>query len=268
MLLGEASHGTHEFYRERAEITRRLIREKGFTAVAVEADWPDAYRVNRYRAGRGSDADAEPRSAASALPDLDVAQRRRARLRRLAARATTRLPDRADAKAGFYGLDLYSLHASMEAVLSLPRQGRPRGRARARYRYACFDHFGEDPQAYGYAARFGLAPVVRGRGGRASSSSCSAAPPSTPNRDGRVAEDELLLRRAERAAGHERRGVLPHHVPRPRSSWNLRDSHMADTLDALVEHLDAGRRGRRSSSGRTTPTSATPAPPRWAAGAS
>src|SRR6185312_7226973 len=58
VLLGEASHGTHEFYRVRAEITKRLIREKGFTAVAVEADWPDAHRVNRFVHGRGDDADA------------------------------------------------------------------------------------------------------------------------------------------------------------------------------------------------------------------
>jgi erythromycin esterase-like protein len=58
VLLGEASHGTHEFYRERAQITKRLITEKGFTAVAVEADWPDAYRVNRYVRGEGSDVDS------------------------------------------------------------------------------------------------------------------------------------------------------------------------------------------------------------------
>src|SRR5215211_3715606 len=62
VLLGEASHGTHEFYRARAEITRRLIEARGFTAVAVEADWPDAYRVNCYVRGRGDD-----RSAAEAL---------------------------------------------------------------------------------------------------------------------------------------------------------------------------------------------------------
>src|ERR1022692_2000256 len=58
VLLGEASHGTHEFYRERAKITKRLIDEKGFNAVAVEADWPDAYRVNQYVQGQGSDPDA------------------------------------------------------------------------------------------------------------------------------------------------------------------------------------------------------------------
>src|SRR6266481_6298451 len=57
-LLGEATHGTHEFYRERAEITKRLIKEKGFTAVAVEADWPDAFRVNRYVRGTSGDKDA------------------------------------------------------------------------------------------------------------------------------------------------------------------------------------------------------------------
>ena len=58
VLIGEASHGTHEFYRERAQITKRLINEKGFTAIAVEADWPDAYRVNRYVRGIGKDSDA------------------------------------------------------------------------------------------------------------------------------------------------------------------------------------------------------------------
>ncbi len=85
VLLGEASHGTHEFYRERAQITKRLIEEKGFAAVAVEADWPDAYRVNRYVRGLGGDADSvEALGDFKRFPALDVAQRRRARLCRLA----------------------------------------------------------------------------------------------------------------------------------------------------------------------------------------
>jgi erythromycin esterase-like protein len=75
VLIGEASHGTHEFYQERASITKRLITEKGFTAVAVEADWPDAYRVNRYV--RGIDDDNTP-------PRMDVAQHRCARFYRMA----------------------------------------------------------------------------------------------------------------------------------------------------------------------------------------
>ena len=91
VLIGEASHGTHEFYEARARITRRLIEEKGFRAVAVEADWPDAYRVNRYVRGHSEDETAERGAArVPALPGLDVAQRGRAGLRRLAARAQRR----------------------------------------------------------------------------------------------------------------------------------------------------------------------------------
>ena len=88
VLLGEASHGTHEFYRERAEITKRLIQEKGFTAIAVEADWPDAYRVNRYVRRENNDVDAiEALTDFKRFPDVDVAQHRCGRVRRMAARA-------------------------------------------------------------------------------------------------------------------------------------------------------------------------------------
>jgi erythromycin esterase-like protein len=107
VLIGEASHGTHEFYRERAEITKRLIQEKGFTAVAVEADWPDAYRVNRYVRGISNDA-----TSADALAGFD-------RFPTWMWRNTvvvnfvdwlreynSTLPKTAT-KTGFYGLDLY-----------------------------------------------------------------------------------------------------------------------------------------------------------------
>ena len=115
VLLGEASHGTHEFYRERAEITRRLIREKDFVAVAVEADWPDAYRVNRWvrcvgddRTGRDALADFQrfPRwmwRNADVLAFVEWLRRHNERL----------TPER---RVGFYGLDLYSLFSSIEAL--------------------------------------------------------------------------------------------------------------------------------------------------------
>src|ERR671917_127386 len=115
VLIGEASHGTHEFYRTRAELTKRLVREKGFTAVAVEADWPDAWRVNRYVRGRGDDkSGGEALAGFKRFPQwmwrnadvLDFTGWLRAH--------NEDLP--ADSKIGFYGLDLYSLHASMEAV--------------------------------------------------------------------------------------------------------------------------------------------------------
>ena len=157
VLLGEASHGTEEFYRARAEITRRLIAEKGFAAVAVEADWPDAYRVNRYVRAAGDDRDAE-----TALSDfqrfpqwmwrntvmLDFVEWLR--------RHNDSLPSDAR-KAGFYGLDLYSLHQAIEAVVGYLEKVDPEAAERARRRYACFDHFGDDAQLYGYATSLGAA---------------------------------------------------------------------------------------------------------------
>jgi len=156
-LLGEASHGTHEFYRERAEITKRLITEKRFTAVAVEADWPDAYRVDRYVRGLGNDLDA-----AEALADFrrfptwmwrnTVVVKFIDWLRAY----NDALPNGTD-KVGFYGLDLYCLHTSMKAVLRYLEKVDPSAARIARERYSCFDHFGEDTQAYGLLTRLNLA---------------------------------------------------------------------------------------------------------------
>src|SRR5438132_10607432 len=112
-LLGEATNGTHEFYRERAEITKRLIKEKGFTEVAVEANWPDAFRVNRYVRGLGDDKDAnEALGGFKRFPTwmwrntvvLEFVEWLRAYNSSLPAGAT---------KVGFYGLDLYSLYTSI-----------------------------------------------------------------------------------------------------------------------------------------------------------
>src|SRR5436305_4104154 len=113
VLLGEASHGTHEFYAERARITRRLIEEKGFTAVAVEADWPDAYRVNRHVRGAGDDD-----QAVEALGDFrrfPMWMWRNADVLDFIdwLRAHNAGRPGGDAKAGFYGLDLYSPHPSI-----------------------------------------------------------------------------------------------------------------------------------------------------------
>jgi erythromycin esterase-like protein len=157
VLIGEASHGTHEFYRERAEITRRLIVEKRFNALAVEADWPDAYRVNRYVRGTGG-ADRTARDALAGFQRfpawmwrndlvLDFVAWLRAHNGSLAPGA---------APVGFYGLDLYSLFTSIEAVLGYLDKVDPEAAKRARFRYGCFDHYAEDTQAYGYAAAFGM----------------------------------------------------------------------------------------------------------------
>jgi len=236
VLLGEASHGTHEFYWERAQITKRLIQEKGFTAIAVEADWPDAYRVNRYVSGESADADAaEALAGFRRFPAwmwrnadvLDFIGWLRA--------YNDSLPSGA-LKAGFYGLDLYSLHASIEAVLHYLDKVDPEGARRARYRYACFEHFGEDPQAYGYAAGFGLSHTCESEV-IAQLIDLQKRAREYARRDGRIAADDFFYAeqnaRLVRNAEHYYRSMFRGRV----SSWNLRDRHMAETLDFLVEHL-------------------------------
>src|SRR3981081_392202 len=156
VLLGEASHGTQDFYRERAQITKRLIREKAFTAVAVEADWPDAYRVNRYARGITPDA-----FAIEALADFRRFPRWMWRNTEVA-QFVDWLREYNDSqppegrKTGFYGLDLYSLHSSMDAVLRFLEAVDPAAAAKARERYSCFDHFGDDAQVYGFLAGTGV----------------------------------------------------------------------------------------------------------------
>ena len=242
VLLGEASHGTHEFYRIRAEITKRLIREKGFTSVAVEADWPDAYRVNRYVQGRSVDDDAEealegfrrfPQWMWRNADVLDFVGWLRAHNDGLP-------PER---RAGFYGLDLYALHSSIEAVLAYLHIVDPAAADRARVRYGCFDHFGADPQNYGYATSLGLGPSCEAAV-VAELTDLRRAAGEYAQRDGRVQPDDYfyaeqnarLVRNAERYY----RAMFGDHA----ESWNLRDRHMAETLDALVR-FNGSRWNRR-----------------------
>src|SRR5436190_3630008 len=117
VLIGEASHGTHEFYQQRAEITKRLITEKQFTAVAVEADWPDAYRINRFV--RGLPGDAEAVEALGDFKRFPTWMWRNADVLDFIGwlRQHNDEVPRGKYKTGFYGLDLYSLYASVEAIL-------------------------------------------------------------------------------------------------------------------------------------------------------
>lgn len=237
VLIGEATHGTDEFYRERATITQRLIEEKGFHAVAVEADWPDAFRVNRYVRGITND-----RTPNEALDDFQrfpqwmwrntVVEAFLGWLRDY----NEQLSDGAR-QAGFYGLDLYSLNASIEAVIAYLDKTDPDAADRARARYGCFDHFADDAQSYGYATSLGAAePCEDEVVNQLMELQRQAA--DLAMRDGQVAEDEFfsaeqnarLIRNAETYYRSMFRGRV--------SSWNLRDSYMADTLDALLPHLE------------------------------
>ncbi|KOP24489.1 erythromycin esterase [Hapalosiphon sp. MRB220] len=237
VLIGEASHGTHEFYNQRALITKKLIEEKGFTAVVVEADWPDAYRINRYV--RGVDDDPTPTEALSSFQRFPLWMWRNTDVLNFVGwlrQHNDSLSENAT-KVGFYGLDLYSLYASIAEVLSYLDHNDPEAAKRAHQRYSCFEQFEEDTQAYGYATSVGL------------SKSCEQEVVSQllelqrrtaeyAKQDGRVAEDEFfyiqqnarLVKNAEEYYRSMFRGRV--------SSWNLRDRHMAETLDQLVAHFD------------------------------
>ena len=237
VLIGEASHGTHDFYAMRSDLTRRLIDEKGFRSLALEADWPDALRVHRYVQGTGGDTKAD-----AALGDFK-------RFPQWMWRNTVVLEfvewlrqwNRAheNSQVGFYGMDLYSLHSSISEVLRYLDEVDPPAARRARHRYACFEQFG-DPQMYGYATEAGMSEPcedavvaqlmeLRKRAGEIIS------------RDGQQAGAEFFYaeQNARLIANAERyyRSMFQGRA----SSWNLRDQHMAGTIQSLLTHLDSGR---------------------------
>jgi len=235
VLLGEASHGTTEFYRSRAQITKRLICDKGFSAIAVEADWPDAYRVNRFVKGDNKDADAS--WALSGFKRFPTWMWRNAEVLQfltwLRVHNDSLVP--AD-RVGFYGLDLYSLHASMECVLRYLDNIDPDAARRARDRYACFTQFGDDPQRYGYAAGFGLRPSCEEE---AISQLIDLQRNSLlhSRMDGFAALDRFFdaeqNARVVKDAEEYYRAMFGDSV----ASWNLRDQHMMETFVALSRHL-------------------------------
>lgn len=235
VLIGEASHGTHEFYRERARITRRLIEERGFGGVAVEADWPDAYRVNRYVHGAPEDADAE--EALRGFRRFPTWMWRNAEVLDFVGwlRAHNDRQGTGGA-AGFYGLDLYSLYASIAEVIAYLERVDPPAAERARERYACLEHFGGE-QIYGRAVSLGISESCR-RGVIAELTELRQSADAYLRRDGIAAEDEQFY--AEQNAGlvasaeEYYRSMFGDQA----SSWNLRDRHMAETLARLRAHLE------------------------------
>jgi erythromycin esterase-like protein len=241
VLLGEATHGTHEFYRIRAELTKRLIREKGFTAIAAEADWPDAYRINRYIRGVGRDIDAS--EALIEFQRFPQWMWRNADVLDLVGwlRSYNDLIDDVSQRIGFYGLDLYSLHSSMTAVLGYLEARDPQAAHRARARYSCFDVFGEEPQAYGHMVALGisddcqrevldqLVELLKHRN-------------NLLRHAGVIAEDAQFEAEQNARVVANAEEYYRQMYAGDVSTWNLRDTHMADTLDALVAHIE--RRGR------------------------
>nr|WP_239543425.1 erythromycin esterase family protein [Micromonospora terminaliae] len=229
-MLGEATHGTHEFYTWRAAVTRRLVRERGFSFVAVEGDWPDCDRVDRSVRCRPG-APADPRAALAAFerwPTWMWANEEVVDFARWLREHNARV-DEAD-RVGFHGLDVYSLWESLREILTWLREHDPGQVPAALAAYRCFEPYDEDPQRYALATRL------------------------VPHR----CEDEvvaLLAALRERAAAPDRFGAWQNAevvagaeryyramVRGGRESWNVRDRHMDDTLARLLDHYGPGSR--------------------------
>lgn len=230
VLLGEASHGTADYYTWRAAISRRLIREKGFSFIAVEGDWPDCYRVNRYVKSlpdSGKNA-REVLHAFSRWPTWMWANQEIVELAEWLHEHNKDLPE--EQRVGFYGLDVYSLWDSLYAVMSYLQRIDPAALPAARRAYRCFEPYGEDVQEYARATILvpascekeviSLLAEMRRKG-------------LEHRQDGREAyfeaeQNALVVQNAE---AYYR--AMVHGGP---ESWNLRDAHMADTLDRLMRH--------------------------------
>ena len=223
MLIGESTHGTHEFYRIRADVTRALVERRGFTVVAVEADWPDAYRANRWVRLLGDDESAE-----TALSDFTRFPRWMWRNRQVVRflrwlrghNAERPLPER----VGFYGLDLYSLHRSMACVIEYLDKVDPAAARIARRRYGCFDVFGEDPQAYGHAA---FTRVTRSCEDEVVEQliALQQSAIAYAQRDGWIAADEYFVAEQNARVIKDAEAYYRAMFRGGAESWNLRDRH-------------------------------------------
>jgi protein-L-isoaspartate(D-aspartate) O-methyltransferase len=226
VLLGEATHGTSEFYRARAQITRRLIEHHGFNIVAVEADWPDAFRIDRYVRHKAVHVGSGP--AFRRFPqwmwrNVEVANF----VDWLRAHNAALHPDE---HAGFFGLDIYNMSASIEAVIEYLDRIDPEAAAVARERYGCLTPWQRDPATYGRAAlTTGYAkceqPVLLALRDLLKKQLEYGAQDSDSFLD--AAQNARLIASAERYYRAMYYATA--------ESWNLRDRHMFDTLNHLME---------------------------------
>ncbi len=236
VLLGEATHGTETFYQARIDISKRLIQEKGFMCIAIEGDWPDAYSIHRYIQGAGDPHDNEKSlDSFKRFPKWMWRNHTVAQFLSWLRHHNDLLQEKE--KIAFYGLDLYSFDDSMQAVINYLSKVDPEAAINAKARYACFDHMSVDPQEYGLLCAQGLREP------------CTKAVLQNLldiyqhhfdyiKKDGLAAEETFFYAaqnaRVVKNGEHYYRSMYENHA----SSWNNRDSHMAETVDHIVDHLE------------------------------
>lgn len=229
VALGEMTHGTDEFYRERARVTERLIGERGFGAVAIEADWPETERINRYVRGVGSD-----RTAEQALANYTRFPRWMWRneafrefIERLRISNAALPPDR---RAGVYGMDVYNLFGAADAVIAYATHAAPAEADHVRSAYRCFEKYRPETHRYGQAAR---------RPGRSCENEAATVlrilrSLPRPGNSSRREEHFSAVRSAASVAGAEEyfRRVYVGSM-----AWNARDRRMAATIGEIADHV-------------------------------
>jgi erythromycin esterase-like protein len=239
VLLGEATHGTHEFYRERAHITKRLISEQGCTAVVIDAHWPDAQRVNRFVRGVGDDVD--PGEALADFRHFPSWRWRNADVRDFVGWLrdwNDGLPEGAP-KVGFYGLDLFGLQASQEVVIEVLDELDPAAAERARSRFACFDHVGRDPDLDARGADAATTEAHEDEiVARLLEPRRLAAEPETS--EAGADDARFLAEQTVRLAADAERHCRALFRDGP-ELWNLHAQHTADTVDELARHFERSR---------------------------
>jgi erythromycin esterase-like protein len=241
VLLGEATHGTREFYQTRADITRQLIGQGGFDAVAIEGDWPDVWRINRYVQAESADTVAEALSDFQRFPEW--MWRNREVLEFIAWLRDHNAPLPAAERVGVYGLDLYSLYRSAEAVIEYLEKTDPDQAAAARRHYAALDHVRE-PMTYGYEAAAGLRlPAQREVVEQLRRLRTSEA--RLTEQDGIAAMDAHFFAEQNAAVVVNAEAYYRESFGRRVNTWNLRDAHMAQALFGLATY-----RQRRGGAGR------------------
>lgn len=232
VMLGEASHGTTEFYRWRAEITRRLVTEKGFSFIAVEGDWPDCYRINRYIKG-ATDTGQSAHEVLYSFSRWPTWMWANADMVDLVEWLKSHNKNARD-KVGFYGLDVYSLWESLEAVVRYLKKNYPKSVEAAIRAFRCFEPYGENVEEYARATAFVpdscedevrdmLVELRKAAGGE-----------NDGNREAyfNAEQNAIVTANAERYYRIMMHGGA--------ESWNLRDTHMMDALVRLMEFHGSG----------------------------
>jgi erythromycin esterase-like protein len=230
VLLGESTHGTHEYYRERARISERLIRERGFNAILIEGDWSPTFRVNLYVRGLGTDSSAEQALAGyTRFPRWMWGNRDfRNFVERVHAYNLT-LP--AERRVGIYGMDVYDIFDAADAAVAYLRGIDPAAAHRTERQYDCFDPYKEDTAAYGASTR----------SGRSCKDEAAAAQAEVQRiaRPSGAAEAEAHFA-AQGAAASVVAGEEYFRTAYTGSlAWNVRDKRMAQNVEATAEHLSA-----------------------------